>query len=128
MSDGVHVYQFVTKHGSHNQASHAGGKGGAAAGGGEVADAREDLRNRAQGASDLRNRPGEVWTPGQAQMRDDRLKGTADGYNAAANYVGNPTKMGALRTLMDGGGVNAYSKGFTEAVTQAFNEYGTLQG
>jgi len=24
--------------------------------------------------------------------------------------------------------VNAYSKGFTEAVTQAFNEYGTLQG
>ena len=41
MSDGVHVYQFVTKHGSHNQASHAGGKGGAAAGGGgpeEVGD------------------------------------------------------------------------------------------
>ena len=34
MSDGVYVYQYVTKHGSHNQASHAGGKGGGAIGGG----------------------------------------------------------------------------------------------
>ena len=127
MSDGVYVYQFVTKHGSHNQASHAGGKGGAAAGAGEIGEAREDLENRAQGASDLRKRPGEVWTPGQAQMRDDRLKGTADGYKASANYVGNPTRMGALRELM-GDSDNAYAKGFTDAVTQAFNDYGTLQG
>jgi hypothetical protein len=36
MSDGVRVYEYVAKHGSHNQASHAGGKGGAMAGGGEA--------------------------------------------------------------------------------------------
>jgi hypothetical protein len=123
----IKVYEYVAKHGSHNQASHAGGKGGAGGSGAEVGEAREDLENRAQGASDLRNRPSGLWTQEQMQIRDDRLKGTADGYKAAANQVGNPTKMGKLRELM-GDSDNAYAKGFTDAVTQAFNDYGTLQG
>ena len=133
MSDGVHVYDFVVKHQSHNQASH--GKGGKGSGGGagdssekELSEAREDLQNQADGAQAARGRPSGVWTEGQAKMRDERLQGTRDGLLQAKHYVGAPDKMEGLKRIYPkSGSETSYASGFADAIHSAVNQYGSLK-
>lgn len=50
----VRLSDFVIKHGSHNQASHAGGKGGAAAGGGEAGGTDLKVGDTLEGVKDTK--------------------------------------------------------------------------
>lgn len=130
----------VYKHGSHDQKTHAGGKGGkggagASSGGGSsqsIEDAKEDLSNNILGAEKVLNNTKDRNTANNA-------RGTIRGFKDVKNALGDKNKLdkvrlkrnslaakvmsGPLAVLTD-----SYSEdtGYINAVTSALARYGNL--
>jgi hypothetical protein len=91
MSDGVHVYDYVVKHGSHNQAAH-GKKGGGSAGGGAGGSAEESGGISNENLKEVKESENREWAlEGGAQGKAE-VKGIED-----AAKQGNKTKIREIR-------------------------------
>jgi hypothetical protein len=144
----VHTYTLdVTKANPyHDAASGRFTTGGGGGGGGgakpstgtssnqAVADAQEDLSNRAKGAEDASRR---IKIDGAKNLRNlqasktkDRLEGAADGFDVAAGVVGDPTEMKRLAAKYPkptyDSNLDAYKTGFHDAIQASVSDYGSL--
>ena len=134
MSDGVYVYQFVTKHGSHNQASHAGGKGGAAVGGVDGRDAQlEGAKNEMKAKHEQSMANYRSAGAGDSAHAQDSL-GEADGYSAALQSVGSKSRMDWMRDRAIQNKTNAstfssqaYARGFESSINWATMNFKGLE-
>lgn len=135
----------VNKHGSHNQQSHAGGRGSGGAGATsgsfkeQVGEAKSDIDNRIKGAMSQKNRAPKGR---DVKVHNARVDGTIRGYRGSKSALGNKDKMKELKDMatvgvrqsQSGLGFNdkayedyAFWQGFQDAVNQIDTAYGNIQ-
>lgn len=130
----IDVTKFVvTKHGSHNQASHGHGKGGVGAGAGErdaqIEGAKSEMKAKHEQAMANYRSAGS----GDSAHAQDSL-GEADGYSAAAQSVGSKARMDWMRDRAIQNKTNAstfssqaYARGFESAINWATMNFKGLE-
>lgn len=135
MSDGVYVYQFVTKHGSHNQASHGHGKGSVGGGGGGEAEREAKLQAAGNelNAKEAQAKANYKSAGAGDSPRAKEMLGEADGHAAVRASLGSKDKMdytaGKARANATGASTAssmAYADGFLNAVNAGVSNYGDL--
>lgn len=132
----------VNKHGSHNQQSHAGGRGsgrvnpftGAPAAGGvnpytntsykqEVSAAKADIDNRIKGAMSQKDRAPKGR---DVKVHNARVDGTIRGFRGSKSALGNKDKMKELKDMATVGVRQSQSGlGFND---KAYEDYAFWQG
>ena len=119
------VQKFNPNHDSNGRFS-SGGAGGAGVPSQtkEIADAKEDLINRASGARQLATRINRNTHPDKY----DHALGVADGYESASGYIGMPDQMEGLKRHFGTPWEKSspYQLGVATAVNSAFKDYGKL--
>lgn len=143
------LQEEVIKHGSHNQQTHAGSRGGSAGGSGAstdrgplgdmddmAAEAKDAVKNMISGAEEklkiMQASPNKGF-----EAKIERSKGVIKGYQDASRLIGKPKELSKLKSTMNrakkdmrlpsnSANDRNYVEGYADAAIQVANLYGEL--
>ena len=140
----------VIKHGSHNQKTHAGSRGGGGAGsqsqsGGPLEDAKDAAKDAVAAVNNMISGAKDSLKRTQSKVSDtpffnaviERHKGTIKGYQDAQRLIGKPKELAKLKSTMNrakkdvklpstSGLDRAFVEGYADAAIQVATMYGDI--